>query len=153
MELKYEIDDLDRKILRHLLEDGRKPFLEIARDLMVSGGTIHQRVEKMQQAGILKGYTVIIDREKLGFGVTVLIGIHLKNAKDYSHVVEGLKGFPEVLEVHYTTGNYALIAKVSTASIQDYHIFLTESLQALKEIQSTESFICLASPIQKEIRP
>src|SRR5204862_125813 len=110
----YEIDDLDRKILAHLIDDGRRPFLEIARDLMVSGGTIHQRVEKLQNAGILKGYTAIIDREQLGYTVSILVGIHLKNAKDWTHVIQNMKKFPEVIEVHYTTGNYALIAKVVT---------------------------------------
>jgi Lrp/AsnC family transcriptional regulator for asnA, asnC and gidA len=127
--------------------------LEIARELLVSSGTIHQRVEKMQQAGIIKGYTTVVNREKLDFGVTVLVGIHLKNARDYPHVLEGMRKLPEVLEAHFTSGNYALIAKVATRSIRDYQIFLTDKLQAMKEIQSTESFICLDSPIEKEIIP
>ena len=153
MKPNYEIDSLDRKILRHLIQDGRKPFLEIARELLVSGGTIHQRVEKMEQAGVLKGYTALIDREQLGFAVTVLVGIHLKNAKDHPSVLQHMKKFPEILEAHYTTGSYALIAKVTTKSIHDLHDFLTHKLQSLPEIQSTESFICLSSPIEKEIAP
>ncbi|HEX7675999.1 MAG TPA: Lrp/AsnC ligand binding domain-containing protein [Bdellovibrio sp.] len=153
MAANYQIDSLDQQILTHLLKDARKPFLEIARDLVVSGGTIHQRIQKMEEAGIIKGFTVMIDREKLGYSVTILIGIHLKNAKDCAHVLETLQKFPEVIETHYTTGSYALMAKVATKSIQDYYSFLTDKLQALKEIQSTESFICLASPMMREIEP
>lgn len=153
METNYEIDSLDRKILRELIADGRKPYLEIARSLMVSGGTIHQRVEKMQRAGVIKGFTAVVDREKLGHGVTVMVGIHLKNAKDTTVVLDILKKFPEVLETHFTSGGFALMAKVVTPSIQSYYEFLTDKLQALKELQSTESIICMSSPTSREIVP
>src|SRR4051812_29109297 len=127
------------------------PYLEIARDLLVSGGTIHQRIDKMQKAGVIKGFKTEIDREKLGYAVTVLIGIYLKNAKDCGLVLDTLQKFEEIIETHYTTGSYALMAKATTRSIQDYYSFLTEKLQALKEIQSTESFICLSSPTTRDI--
>lgn len=153
MSSEYEIDSIDRKILRALIQDGRKPFLEIARNLLISGGTVHQRVEKMEKSGVLKGFTAVIDREKLGHAVTVLVGLHLKNAKDCPAVIDALKKFPEVLESHFTSGNYALMVKVTTKSIQDYHVFLTDKLQSLKEIQSTESFICLATPMEREVSP
>ena len=153
MPSEYEIDSLDQQILTHLLKDARKPYLEIARDLVVSGGTIHQRIQKMEEAGVIKGFTLVIDRERLGYSVTVLIGIHLKNAKDCAHVLSTLQTFPEVIETHYTSGSYALMAKIATKSIQEYYAFLTDKLQALKEIQATESFICLASPMVREITP
>ena len=75
--LKYEIDDLDCEILERLQADGRKAFIEIARELSVSGGSIHQRVDKMTAAGIIRGSKVILDHAKMGIGVTVLLGIHL----------------------------------------------------------------------------
>src|SRR5439155_18327848 len=100
-----------------------------------------------------KGFRAVVDREKLGYPVTVLIGIHLKNARDSAMVLESLSRFEEVIETHYTTGGYAMIAKVATRSIRDFHAFLTGRLQTLKEIQSTESFVCLASPTDREIHP
>jgi Lrp/AsnC family transcriptional regulator for asnA, asnC and gidA len=151
MDLDCQIDSLDQQILAHLVKDARKPYLEIARDLEVSGGTIHQRIQKLHKVGVLKGFTAMIDRERLGYTVTVLVGIHLKNAKDCTQVLYEMRKFPEVIETHYTTGSYALMAKVTTRSIQDYHSFLANKLQSLKEIQSTESFICLSSPIIREV--
>ena len=145
----YEIDNLDRKILRVLMKDARTPFTDIAKDLIVSPGTIHQRVAKMEEKGILQGSKFEIDYVKLGLSVCVLLGIHLKNAKDCSRVIEQLKELKEVTEVYYTTGTYALIIKVLTSSIQDYHHFLINQLQAIKEIQATESFICLDTPINR----
>jgi len=151
MDNKYEIDKLDRDIISLLQKDARMAYLEIARKLLVSGGTIHQRVDRMKEMGIITGSQIQVDYKKLGYDVSVLIGIHLKNAKDCDIVIQNLKMFKEVTGAFYTTGNYALIINVTTKTIQDYHSFLIEKLQAVKQIQSTESFICLDSSIDREV--
>lgn len=151
MKPNYEIDTLDLKILAQLQKDGRKAYLEIARDLVVSGGTIHQRIQKMEEAGILKGFSAIIDHQKLGSSVVVMVGLHLKNAKDCTPVLALMEKFPEVIEAHFTTGNYSLMIKVATPTIEDYYHFLTHKLQGLNEIRATESFICLASPMVRDV--
>jgi len=148
----YEIDRLDRQILGLLLEDARMPFLEIARKLIVSGGTIHQRVEKMKEAGIITGSKITVDYEKLGLGVTVLIGIHLRTASAVETILENLKELPEVVEAYYTSGTYALIVKVRTRDIKDFHRFLVEELQHFDQIRYTESFICLDQPLDRDIQ-
>jgi Lrp/AsnC family transcriptional regulator for asnA, asnC and gidA len=148
----YEIDDLDRKILRELYKDARVSFVEIAQKLTVSGGTIHQRVNKLKLNGILRGFQPVIDEARLGFGVTSMIGIYLKNAKDCSAVLDKLEKLPEVTEAYYTTGSYALILKIVTKDIQKFQLFLMDKLQGIAEIQSTESFICLSQPIKKNVK-
>ena len=148
----YEIDGLDREILNHLLQDARTAYLEIARKLKVSGGTIHQRIDKMKEAGIIKGSHLEIDHELIGLGVTILIGIHLHGARTISKVLEQLNLLPEVVEAYYTSGTYALIIKVHVANIKDYHRFLVEHLQKIDEIRFTESFICLDHPISRPIQ-
>lgn len=153
MSEKYEIDNLDRKILKILQTDAKVPFSEIAQKLIVSGGTIHQRVSKLEAAGVIKGSKYYLDYSKLGYDVNVLLGIHLKNAKDCPVVIEQLKKLPEVIEAHYTTGNYALIIRVINKTISDYHKFLIDKLQSIKEIQSTESYICLDRPIFRDLYP
>ena len=153
MSENYEIDSLDRKILKILQSDAKVPFSEIAQKLIVSGGTIHQRVAKLEAAGVIKGSKYYLDYSMLGYDVNVLLGIHLKNAKDCPAVIEQLKKLPEVIEAHYTTGNYALIIRVINRTISDYHKFLIDKLQSIKEIQSTESYICLDSPISRDLSP
>lgn len=148
---KYELDTLDYKILSQLQKDGRKPYLEIARELLVSGGTVHQRIQKLEEAGVLKGFRAVIDHGKLGSTFTVLVGLHLKNAKDCTGVLEMMEKFPEVVETHFTTGNYSLMIKVATSSIQEYYDFLTNKLQNLTQIRATESFICLDSPMMRDV--
>ena len=153
MLVNYQVDSLDQKILRRLLQDARTPFTEIAKELLVSTGTIHQRVEKMKSAGIIKGYQVNLDPTRLGKPVTSIVGIHLNSAKDCSTVYEALEKFKEVVEVHFTTGTYALMIKTVTESIPEFHHFLTAKLQALKAVRATETFFCLSTPIQRSVEP
>lgn len=152
MSQEYEIDSLDVKILSALQEEARTPYLEIARKLIVSGGTIHQRVDKMKEAGIIKGSNISLDLQKLGYDVTVFLGIHLKSSKDLNLVIEELQALPEVVELFYTTGNFALLAKVVVKSMSEFHQFLVNKLQTIDGIQATESNISLSQPINRELR-
>ena len=98
MATKYEIDSVDRQILTILMKDARTPFLEIARKLIVSGGTVHQRVEKLKEAGIIEGSTLRLSLKNLGYDVTVFLGVHLKSTNDLDKVIEELKKFDEVTQ-------------------------------------------------------
>jgi Lrp/AsnC family transcriptional regulator for asnA, asnC and gidA len=146
---EYQIDDLDRKILRELFKDARASFVDISKKLVVSNATIHQRVNKLKLHGVLKGFEPVVDETKLGLNVSAIIGIYLKNAKDSQVVLDKLEKIPEVLEAYYTTGSYALILKVATKDIQSFQAFLMSKLQGIGEIQSTESFVCLSQPINR----
>ncbi len=148
-EQEYQIDDVDRKILIELFKDARGSFVEIAKKLMISNATVHQRINKLKLHGILNGFQPVLDEWKLGIKVSSIIGIYLKNAKDCQLVLEKLEKFPEVVEAYYTTGSYALILKVATTDIQKFQSFLMDKLQHVAEIQSTESFICLSQPIRR----
>ncbi len=146
---EYQIDDLDRKILKELFKDARASFVDIAKKLTVSNATVHQRVNKLKLHGILKGFIPLIDESKVGFTVSSIIGVYLKNAKDSQLVLDKLQKLPEVLEAYYTTGSYALILKVMTQDISKFQLFLMDKLQGIAEIQSTESFVCLSQPISR----
>lgn len=147
----YPLDELDRVILTALLRDARTPFLEISRQVGVSGGTIHQRVDKLREAGVIEGSRININYERVGLGVTALLGVHIHAARLISEVLDGLRALPEVVEAYYTTGSYALIIKVHVASMRAYHRFLTEGLQLIEGVRFTESFICLDQPISRSI--
>jgi Lrp/AsnC family transcriptional regulator for asnA, asnC and gidA len=151
MQENYQIDNVDRDILGYLMQDARMPYLEIARKLIVSGGTIHQRMEKLKDAGIVEGTTLRLNLQKLGYDVTVFLGVHLKSTKGLQTVIDKLKQFDEVVEAYYTTGNFGLLVKVNTKSISDFHMFLSTKLQTIDDVQSTESFISLDQPIKKDI--
>ena len=102
--MKYQIDDIDRKILSHLVKNARMPFLEIARECGISGAAIHQRVKKMEEIGIIEGSRFIVKPSALGFQICAFIGITLDNAHQYKSVVKEIEKIPEVIECHFITG-------------------------------------------------
>lgn len=148
---QYEIDSLDRKILRHLQADARKPFLEIARQLDVSGGTIHQRYEKLRENEVILSHRTELDAKALGLGVSAFVGVHVNQSEDIPGVIEQLRKLRNVTQAHYTTGTYALLLQVQVKDMEDYYFFLMKRLQKIRGIRSTETFMCMATPISREI--
>ncbi len=150
---KHHVDILDQQILRALSNDARTPYAEMAKQFGVSAGTIHVRVEKMRQSGIIEGTKIKINERKLGYDVCCFIGIILKSAKDYDKVIAKLNEFPEVVEAYYTTGNYSIFTKVMTHNIEELHTVLAGKIQGIEEIQSTETLISMQNPILRGIKP
>ncbi|MGB5853695.1 MAG: transcriptional regulator AsnC, partial [Oceanisphaera sp.] len=135
-ELHYRIDNLDKSILVALMDNARTPYAELAKRFAVSPGTIHVRVEKMKQAGIIEGTRVQVNPKKLGYDVCCFIGIILKSARDYPSALAKLEQLEEVVEAYYTTGHYNIFIKVMTHSIDELQQVLVHRLQTIDEIQS-----------------
>lgn len=152
-QIKNQIDPLDQQILRALTLDARTSYAEMAKNFGVSAGTIHVRVEKMRQAGIIEGTKIRINARKLGYDVCCFIGIILKSAKDYEKVIAKLNEFDEVVEAYYTTGQYSIFIKVMTHTIEELHRVLATKIQLIDEIQSTDTLISMQNPILREIKP
>ena len=109
---RLQIDKLDTKILQMLVDNGRKPFLEIARECGVSGAAIHQRIAKLQATNILEGSRALIKPTTLGYDTCAFVGIYLKEAASFDEIISKLKTVPEVTEVHFTTGSYDMLVKI-----------------------------------------
>lgn len=148
-----QLDNLDRGILNALLDNARTAYAELAKQFNVSPGTIHVRVEKMRQAGIIKGTRVEIDPKRLGYDVCCFIGIILKSARDYPAALAKLEALDEVVEAWYTTGHYSIFIKVMCRSIDALQLVLINKIQTIDEIQSTETLISLQNPIMRTIKP
>ncbi|WP_294912854.1 transcriptional regulator AsnC [Tatumella sp. UBA2305] len=148
-----QLDQLDRDILNVLLNNARTAYAELAKQFNVSAGTIHVRVEKMRQAGIILGTRIDVDPRKLGFDVCCFIGIILKSARDYPSALSKLKALDEVVEAWYTTGHYSIFIKVMCRSIDALQQVLINKIQTIDEIQSTETLISLQNPISRTIKP
>lgn len=152
MNLKIEgLDELDVQILEILIRDSRTPFLEIARQCHVSGGTIHVRMKKMHDMGIIKGTKLIINNSKLGYDVCCFIGIYLDKASDFNSVLDELNNIKEIVELHYTTGQYSIFIKVICKNITDLQHLLMNKIQAVKGVQRTDTFISLSQLIDRNI--
>ena len=104
-----KIDGIDKKILRMLMEDARRPILEIARNIGISGAAIHQRLRKLERSGLLEGSKFIINPKVLGYTTMAYVGIYLDKAMSNPLAVKELTKIPEVLECHYTTGDWSIL--------------------------------------------
>ena len=149
--MKYQIDELDRKILSHLGKNARMPFLEIARECGISGAAIHQRVKKMEETGIIEGSRFIVKPRALGFQICAFIGVILDNAHQYKSVVKEIEKIPEVNECHFITGHYSFFLKIRCNSHEHLMDILINTLQNIPGIAKTESFISLDQLIEKQI--
>ena len=148
--MDYQIDNLDRQLLDLLRCDSRRPYLEIARELGVSGGTIHQRMAKLKEAGVVTGSRLTIDYKLLGYDVSSLVGIRLGRAGASNEIRNHLLEIPEIVELHYTTGTYSLLVKVVARSMQNFYELLSGRLQSFDAIQSTETFVILDTAVQRD---
>jgi Lrp/AsnC family transcriptional regulator for asnA, asnC and gidA len=135
------------------MNNARIPYAELAKNFNVSPGTIHVRIEKMRKAGIITGVQAQVNSKLLGYDVCCFIGIILKGAKDYNSALKKLENLEEVIEAYYTTGSYSIFIKVMCRSIEALQEVLINKIQAIEEIQSTETIISLQNPIMRTIAP
>lgn len=152
MPKNYEIDEVDLKILSHLMLDAKTPYTEIAKKVYVSGGTVHVRMKKMEELGVVKGTTLQLDYAKLGFDVTCFLGIYLEKSSLYDMVVEKLKDIPEVVKIHYTTGNYNIFIKIHCRDTNHLREVLHDKIQKVDGIDRTETFISLDESMSRPIQ-
>jgi Lrp/AsnC family transcriptional regulator for asnA, asnC and gidA len=145
-----KIDKLDKKILRLIAEDARIPFLEVARICKVSGAAIHQRIQKLYNNGVLKGSQFIMEPEKIGSETCAFMGLKLKDPENFDVAVEGLKKIPEVVECHYTTGNFDMFIKIYAKNNHHLLDIIHDQLQPLG-LSSSETLISFNTVISRQI--
>ena len=83
---KIKLDEIDHQILDMLIDNTRIPFTDIAKKLLISAGTVHVRVKKMEDAGIIKGSSLTLDYQKLGFSFIAYVGVFLQNTSQTQFV-------------------------------------------------------------------
>jgi len=147
-----QIDGIDKKILRYLMADARTPILEIARNIGISGAAIHQRLRKLEKSGLLAGSKFVINPKSLGYTTTAYIGIYLDKAMSNPYAIRELKKIPEVLECHYTTGNWSILIKVLCRDNEHLMHLLNKKIQQIEGVSRTETFISLDQQIDRQIQ-
>lgn len=147
---QHELDELDEKILRMIVNNARIPFLEVARECDVSGAAIHQRVQKLTNLGVIKGSEFVIDPEKIGYETCAFVGIFLTSPSTFDYVVKEMEKIPEVVECYYTTGQYDLMIKVYAKNNKDLLRIIHSELQPLG-LSRTETLISFRDAFRKKL--
>jgi Lrp/AsnC family transcriptional regulator for asnA, asnC and gidA len=149
--IAMKIDGIDKIIIKSLVTDARTPILSIAREVGVSGAAIHQRLRKLEKSKLIDGYRMVINPKILGYSTTAFIGVFLDSSSLYSSAIKRLKEIPEIIESHYTTGNYAIFIKVLCKNNEDLMHLLNKDIQNIKGVSRTETFISLDQQIDRQI--
>ena len=151
MTKNYDIDKLDREILGILIKDAKIPYTDIAKRLVVSPGTIHVRMKRMERLGIVKGTTLILDPSKIGYDMTAFVGVYLVKGSAYSEVIKEVNDIPEIVEAHFTTGEYSIFAKIVCKNTEHLRQVINDKLQPVSGVSRTETIISLGESIKKQI--
>lgn len=136
-------DDLDRRLLALLREDGRASTAALAERLKVSRGTVQNRIDRLQRSGLLVGFTIKLRNELENIGVRAITMIELRGGASDA-VIAALRQIPEVVQVHTTNGRWDLVAEIHTQTLSEFDRVLRE-LRAFKGVANSESNLLLAA--------
>lgn len=150
----YQIDSLDRQIISQLVANARTPYMEIARKCGVSGALIHQRIQKLEDAEIIKASELILNPKALGLLTCAFIGIqiNLTSTRTHDEVFQKIMDIDEIVECHHISGKYSLLAKVYTRDNEHLKNVIIEKIQSITEITSTETLISLQEGFIRPIK-
>jgi Lrp/AsnC family transcriptional regulator for asnA, asnC and gidA len=149
---KLNLDKLDFQIIQAMMENANISYADLGKLLFVSGGTIHVRIKKLQELGIVKGTKLHVDHKILGYDVIAFIGIYLEKSSLYDTVANQLKKIPEIVRLNYTTGNYSMFAEVICKDIGQLKFVLHDELQKIKGIERTDTIISLEESFSRNVQ-
>lgn len=151
MSHNLNIDKLDLQIISEMMSNAEISYADLGKKLFVSGGTIHVRMKKLQELGIVKGTRLHVDLKMIGYDVIAFIGIFLEKSSLYDAVAKELRKMPEIVRLNYTTGSYSMFAEIICKDISQLRRVLHDELQKIKGIERTETFISLEESFTRTI--
>ena len=152
LNIDKSIDKLDLQIIQAMMQDAEVSYADLGKQFFVSGGTIHVRIKKLEELGIVQGKRLAIDLKVLGYDIIAFIGIYLEKSSLYDTVALALKNIPQVVRVNYTTGNYSMFVEIVCKDIQQLRFVLHDELQKIKGIERTETLISLEESFSRNVK-
>ena len=148
---KFKLDEIDHQILDMLIDNTRVPFTDIAKKLVISAGTVHVRVKKMEEAGIIKGSSLTLDYKKLGYAFIAYVGVFLNKTSQTKFVLERINEIPYVTVAHITTGKFNVFCKIRAQDTEHAKqvIFMIDDIEG---VYRTETMISLEESINDKKR-
>ena len=149
--MKFKLDEIDYKVLDLLIDNSRIPYTDIAKKLLISAGTVHVRIKKMEDAGIISGSSLKLDYKKLGYTFIAYIGIFLEKTHLTNEVLDKLNSIPFVTVAHITTGRFNIYCKIRSKNTNHAKeiIFMIDDIDG---VSRTETMISLEESINDKKR-
>jgi Lrp/AsnC family transcriptional regulator for asnA, asnC and gidA len=152
LNIDKSLDNLDLQIIQAMMQDAEVSYADLGKQFFVSGGTIHVRIKKLEELGIVQGKRLAVDLKVLGYDIIAFIGIYLEKSSLYDTVALALKNIPQVVRVNYTTGNYSMFVEIVCKDIQQLRFVLHDELQKIKGIERTETLISLEESFSRNVK-
>tara|TARA_B110001469_G_scaffold98611_1_gene95370 strand:- start:472 stop:957 length:486 start_codon:yes stop_codon:yes gene_type:complete len=140
--MKNDIDKIDLEILKYLSSNAKISYTELASKILVSASTVHVRVKKLEDIGVIKNFTINIDYKKLGLSFTSYLGVFLDKAKSFDKVANSLKKIPQITVIDFTTGQFSVFCKVRAADSEATRNVL-KNVHFIDGVRRTETFISM----------
>lgn len=146
------LDETDRSILRHLQEDARKPLSEIARDIDMASATVHERVSRMEEAGVIRGYHADIDPKAVGFNISAVIGLRVEQGRE-TETLQRLEALEGVQEVLLTTGEWDVIARVYATDTEALRDLMFDTVANMEGFARSQTMLVLGTDYRSHELP
>ncbi len=146
MESKFQdLDHLDFQILEHFTQNARVTWTELSAKLNLSAPAITERVRKLEERGVIKGYTVLLEPELLGCGLLAFVAVQIPDSKSRKTFLERVKAMPEVLECHHMSGDDDYWLKVRCEGTKALEKIITQDFKSISSGIKTRTSIALSS--------
>jgi Lrp/AsnC family transcriptional regulator, regulator for asnA, asnC and gidA len=152
MAAKLNLDKLDGQIINEMIVNAGISYADLGKKLFVSGGTIHVRIKKLQELGVVKGTKLNVDLKKLGYDITAFVGVYLEKSSLYDTVATEMQNIPEIVRLNYITGNYGMFIEIVCKDMEQLRFVLHDQLQKIKGIDRTETFISLEENFSRNVQ-
>lgn len=139
------LDRTDRRLLRALQNDAKASLAVLAERVHLSQAQVHRRVRRLEEAGLIRGYAAIVDREQFGLGVVAFIGFSLaaEQNKHLREVEKQINGYGQILEVYAVSGEHDYLVKIVADDLKALSAFLSDQLMQIPGVMNVKSTICL----------
>jgi Lrp/AsnC family transcriptional regulator for asnA, asnC and gidA len=151
MKGKLKLDETDHQILNMLIDNTRTPFTDIAKKLDISAGTVHVRVKKMEESGIIVGSSLTLNYKKFGYTFIAYVGIFLEKTSQTQFVLNRIEEIPNITVAHVTTGKFNLFCKIRAKNTEHAKniIFLIDDIDG---VSRTETMISMEESLNDKTR-
>ncbi|WP_049970018.1 Lrp/AsnC family transcriptional regulator [Haladaptatus cibarius] len=147
-----KLDDTDRAILKALQNDARTPFSEIARQIDMSSATVHDRVNRMEEAGVITGYHANVNPKEISLGISAFIGLRVEQGRE-KDTLKKLENIDGIQEVHLTTGSWDVMARVYAENADSLRELMFDRIAQMDGFSRSQTMVVLGSPFESEELP
>ena len=147
----YQLDAIDKEIIYMLMDNAKTSLALISKNVGISTTAVHQRIKKLEHAGVIENSVSFLNAKKIGYKVVCFVGVYLDQPSHYQEAIKTMNDINEIVEAHYTTGNYTIFLKVLCKD-NDHLMQILNKLQKIKGVTRTETFISLEQSISRQLK-